>query len=365
VRITGFDLAMLRIPLRTPFRTALRTVRAVEDVVFRLHADGGQVGYGSAPATPQITGDTHADIIAALRNAIGPALAGGGLAELPVLLARVQAALPGCVSGKCAAEVALHDLAGQAQGLPLFRLLGGSVREVETDLTISVDAVPKMLADVEDALARGFRALKIKLGKDAAEDVVRVRAIHAAVGRRASLRLDANQGWSAAQAVAVMQALEAAGVHAELIEQPVPAADLDGLAAIARAIRTPVMADESAFSAAQVEEIGRRRAAAIVNIKLVKAAGIAGALAIAAAARRHRLGAMMGCMLEGPIGVAAAAHVAAACADVVTRADLDGPSLCVFDPVRSNVDFDGPRIRLGEGPGLGITAIEGLEPIDA
>ena len=79
----------------------------------------------------------------------------------------------------------------------------------------------------------------------------------------------------------------------------------------------------------------------------------------------HVLQAMMGCMLEGPIGVAAAAHVAAACAGVVTRVDLDGPSLCTFDPVRSNVAFDGPHIRLAEGPGLGIMAIEGLEPIDA
>jgi L-alanine-DL-glutamate epimerase-like enolase superfamily enzyme len=365
VRIVGFDLAMLRIPLRTPFRTALRTVEVVEDVVLRLQADNGHVGYGSAPATPQITGDTHASIIAALRGAIGPALLGGEIRDLPALLFRVQGALPGCVSGKCAAEVALHDLAGQAAGQPLFRLLGGTATELRTDLTISVDAIPKMLADVEDALGRGFEFLKIKLGKDAAEDVVRIRTLAAAIGNRASLRLDANQGWSAAQAVAVMQAVEDAGVHAELLEQPVPAKDLDGLAAVARAIRTPVMADEAAFDAAQVETIARRHAAAIVNIKLVKSAGIGGALAIAEAARRHRLSAMMGCMLEGPIGVAAAAHVAAACADVVHRIDLDGPSLCTYDPVRSNVAFDGPRIHLGEGPGLGIMSIEGLEPLHA
>ena len=205
MKIVGFDLAMLRVPLRTPFKTALRTVAAVEDVVLRLHADTGQVGHGSAPATPQITGDTHASIIAALRGAIGPALVGGEIEELPALLSRVQAALPGCVSGKCAADVALHDLAGQAARKPLFRLLGGQATELRTDLTISVDAVSKMLAEIEDALGRGFTALKIKLGKDPAEDVVRVRAIAAAVGVRATLRLDANQGWSAAQAVAVMQ----------------------------------------------------------------------------------------------------------------------------------------------------------------
>ena len=354
---------MLRIPLRTPFRSALRTVERVEDVVLRLHAEDGRVGHGSAPATPQITGDTHASIIADLRARLLPALLEGG-GELPALLARVQAQADTGVSARAAAEVALHDLAAQERGLPLFRYLGGSQCELETDLTISVDALPKMLEDVREALARGFTALKIKLGKDAGEDIERVRAIAGLVGTRARLRLDANQGWSAGQAIRVMQALEAEGIDAELLEQPVGAKDLDGLAQVAAAIRTPVMADESVFAPAQVDAIASRGAARILNIKLVKAAGIGPAMAIAQAARRHRLECMMGCMLESPIGVAAAAHVAAACADVVTRVDLDGPSLCRFDPVRSNVAFDGPAIRLGEAPGLGIVEIRGLEPID-
>jgi L-alanine-DL-glutamate epimerase-like enolase superfamily enzyme len=356
---------MLRLPLRTTFRTALRTVEQVEDVVLRLHTDDGRVGYGSAPATPQITGDTHASIIAGLRQATLPRLLVGQPLELSALLAEVQGAPHGNVSARCAAEVALYDLAAQGAGQPLFRFLGGSVSRLETDLTISLDAIPKMLADVEDALARGFGVLKIKLGKDIEEDIARVRAIHALVAGRARLRLDANQSWSAAEAIRVMAPLEAAGVEADMLEQPVPAADLDGMAQVCAAIRTPVMADESVFGAPHVADLARRRAARIINIKLVKAGGIAPALAIADIARAHALECMMGCMLEGPIGVAAAAHVTAARADVITYVDLDGPSLCTFDPVRSNVEFDGPSIRLGEAPGLGIADIPGLEPIDA
>ena len=364
MKIVRAELGMLRIPLRTPFKTALRTVSQVEDLVLRLHAEDGRVGHGSAPATPQITGDTHASTLAALRAAILPRLRGRSVADLPELLAGVQSACPGAVSAKSAAEVALHDLAAQHRDLPLFRFLGGARPELETDLTISVDALPKMLVDVEDALARGFRALKIKLGKDAREDIVRVRAIHAAVEGRAALRLDANQGWSADQSIQVMRELEAAGIALELLEQPVAAADLEGLARVSAGIATPVMADESLFAPQQVQEIVRLRAARILNIKLIKAAGIGPALEIAAQARRYRLECMMGSMLESPIGVAAAAHVAAACADVVTRVDLDGPSLCMHDPVTGNVDFDGPRIRLGEAPGLGITRIEGMEWFD-
>ena len=365
MRIVRAELAMLRIPLRTPFRTALRTVERVEDVVLRLHADDGRIGHGSAPATPQITGDTHASIIADLRERLLPLLVGCELAELPGLLASLQAQAATGVSARAAADVALHDLAAQERGEPLYRYLGGTGATLSTDLTISVDELPKMLADVREALARGFTALKIKLGKNAEEDIQRVRAIDAMVAGRARLRLDANQGWSAEQAIRVMRSLEAAGIEAELLEQPVGAKDLEGLARVAAAIRTPVMADESVFGPDQVEAIVQARAARILNIKLVKAAGIAPALEIAQAARRHRLDCMMGCMLESPIGVAAAAHVAAACADVVTRVDLDGPSLCQFDPVASNVVFDGASIGFGDAPGLGITEIRGLESIDA
>lgn len=365
MKIVRFELAMLRIPLRTPFHTALRSVDAVEDVVLRLHADDGRIGHGSAPATTAITGATHASIIAALRDRIGPALLGGELADLPGLLARVHGAIAGNVNARAAAELALHDLAGQFHGLPLWRLLGGSQgNALQTDLTISVDAIDKMVADAREAVERGFRALKIKLGKDGDTDVARVLAIHAAVGGRALLRLDANQGWGAAQAVRILLAIEAAGVSPDLVEQPVPAADLDGLALVAASVRTPVMADESVFGPEQLPEIARRGAAAIVNIKLVKAAGISGAVQIADLAPQHGLSCMIGCMLEGPIGVAAAAHVAAARPRSITRIDLDGPSLCRQDPVESNVEFDGPAIRFGEGAGLGIRGIEGLEMID-
>jgi len=365
VKIVHAELAMLRIPLRTTFRTALRTVERAEDVVLRLYGDDGRIGHGSAPATPQITGDTHASIVAALHESILPRLLHGRARDLSELLAQVQAAPGSNVSARCAAEVALYDLAAQGARQPLFRFLRGSVAELETDLTISLDALPKMLADVEDALARGFRVLKVKLGKDADEDVARVRAVHARVAGRARLRLDANQAWSVAETIEVMRTLEAEGVDAEMLEQPVPAADLDGMAQVSAAIRTPVMADESVFGAPHVSETARRRAARIVNIKLIKAGGIAPALAIADVARAHALECMMGCMLESPIGVAAAAHVAAARADVVRYVDLDGPSLCTFDPVGSNVAFDGPWIRLGDKPGLGIDQIHGLEPIDA
>jgi L-alanine-DL-glutamate epimerase-like enolase superfamily enzyme len=219
-----------------------------------------------------------------------------------------------------------------------------------------------MVADALDALERGFTALKVKVGKDIDTDLARVRAVHAAVRGRATLRLDANQGWTADEAVRVLSALEAAGVELDLVEQPVPARDIDGLEYVTRHVSTPVMADESVFDLAQAAEVIRRRAADIVNIKLMKTGGITGALAIADLCAAHGVECMMGCMLETSISVAAAAHVAVARPSVITRVDLDGPQLGRFDPVVGGARFEGPSILLGDAPGLAILEVRGLEP---
>lgn len=361
MKIRSFRLGMLRIPLKTPFKTALRTVEQVEDVIFVLEADDGRVGHGSAPATAAITGDTHGSIIDALRNHVGPRLVGGDVVHLNDLAAVIQGALVHNGNAKAAAEIALYDLWGQLHGAPLHQLLGGGDPRLETDITISVDAIDKMVADSLDALARGFTSLKVKVGKDMATDIERMRAVHQAVAGRAVLRLDANQGWSAREAIHAIRTLEDAGVRMELVEQPVKAHDIDGLREVTTQVRTPVMADESAFGPREAIDLVRSRAADIVNIKLMKAGGISNALRIADGVAALGGDCMMGCMLESPIGVTAAAHVAVARSAVITKIDLDGPSLCTFNPVHGTTLFDESRIVLGDGPGLGIERIDGIE----
>jgi len=361
MKITKVHLGMLRVPLKTPFITALRTVHAVEDVVVMIHTDDGHVGHGSAPATAVITGDTHGSIIAAIRGHVAPRLLGANIADLNYLSQAVQTALANNNSAKAAVEIALYDLWAQLHDAPLYRMLGGGKPTLRTDITISVDSVEKMVADCECALALGFDALKIKVGKDLELDIQRVKAIHAAVAGRASLRLDANQGWTAKQSVFALNRLESAGVTLELVEQPVPASDLAGLQYVTERVNTPIMADESAFDALQVIEIIQRRAADIINIKLMKCGGLSNAIRIADIAHLHGVECMMGCMLEGSIGVAAAVHLAVAKASVITKIDLDGPSLCQYDPVRGGVKFNQAEISISDAPGLGVTDIPGLE----
>ncbi|MFZ9362083.1 MAG: dipeptide epimerase [Arenimonas sp.] len=355
MRIRGFRTGLLHIPLRTPFKTALRTVEAIEDAVICFETDSGARGYGEAPPTVAITGDSLEGILSALQGILGPAMIGRDVREIAGNCGIVQSALPKNTSAKAAAEIALYDLYAQSLGLPLFQALGGGTPRLLTDLTISVNDVPTMIADCESAIARGFTALKIKVGKDPETDVPRLQAIHRAVAGRALLRIDANQGWTADQTIRTLRILDAAGMDFDLIEQPVSAADVMGMQAIkAAGSRIPLMADESAFDLDQVKTLHAASAADIINIKLMKSGGLSNALAIADYCAGQDLSCMMGCMLEGSISAGAAAHLAAARSGVITRIDLDGPSLAAFDPIDGNVRFDDAVITVSDRPGLGI-----------
>src|SRR6185437_13410824 len=203
MKITEIRFGMLRVPLKTPFKTALRTVDMIEDIIVTVHTDTGHVGYGEAPATAVITGDTHGSIIEAIRKIIAPRLMGQEIANLNRITRLIQTALEKNSSAKAAVEIAVYDLFGQ-----LYNVLGGGGPVITTDITISVDYIDKMVADSLAAVDRGFESLKIKVGKDIGLDVERIKAIYAAVEDRALLRVDANQAWTAKQAVYAVQTLE-------------------------------------------------------------------------------------------------------------------------------------------------------------
>src|SRR6478735_4010470 len=317
MKITRIEFGMLRVPLKTPFKTALRTVDKVEDVIVKMHTDTGHVGYGEAPATAVITGDTHGSIVEAIRNYISPRLIGAEVADLNRITQLIQGAMEKNSSAKAAVEIAIYDLWGQLYGAPLYKLLGGGDPVITTDITISVDYIDKMVADSLPAVARGFESLKIKVGKDIELDVERIKAVYNAVEDRALIRVDANQAWTAKQAVFAIQTLEDAGVRMELVEQPVKAQDLEGMKYVTERVHTPIMADESVFGPTQVIELIRMRAADIINIKLMKTGGISNALHIADIAALYQVECMIGCMVETSISVAAAAHIAVAKSNVI------------------------------------------------
>lgn len=356
MRIQKIEIDEIFVPLATPFKTALRTVENIEDVVVRITTDTGEVGYGEAPPTAVITGDTKDSIIGAIRDYISPAILGMEIENLDGIMQRLHGCIQKNTSAKACVDMAIYDLYGKRYNAPLYQLLGGARRELETDLTISVNPIDEMVRDSLDAVRRGYRILKTKVGKEGVRDIERIAAIREAVGKDVKIRVDANQGWTAKEAIRILTAMEDRGLDIELCEQPVKAHDLDGMRAVTRAVSTPILADESVFSAEDAVEIIRTHAADLINIKLMKTGGIYGALKICAIAETYGVECMVGCMLESKLAVTAGAHLAAA-KGIVTRIDLDGPSLCKTDPFEGGPDFLENRIVMNGLPGLGIQTV--------
>lgn len=356
MQIENIEIGEIKIPLITPFKTALRTAEYMDDILVRLTLADGTVGYGEAPPTAVITGDTKGSIAAAILGFIRPALLGREIEDMD----GNQKALHSCIlhntSAKAAVDMALYDAFAKHIRLPLYQLLGGNKKQIETDLTISVNPIDQMVKDSLDAVEKGYRILKIKVGKEGFADIERIAAIREAVGEEISLRVDANQGWTAKQSIQIISAMEDMGLEIELVEQPVPAHDLEGMKLVTDQVFTKILADESVFCFQDAIKIIQEKAADLINIKLMKTGGIYKALHICAAAQEYNIECMIGCMLESKIAVSAAAHLGGGKA-VITMADLDGPSLCKKDPYQGGPRFEGTRILLSSEAGLGIQTV--------
>ena len=353
MKITQVKLGRISTPLRVPFKTALRTVSSVEDVIVELHTDTGAVGYGEAPPTGVITGDTTGSIIGAIRDHIAKTIVGRDVDDFEDLMIALNACIQKNTSAKAAVDMALWDLLGQKYSAPVYRMLGGARSNIVTDITISVNPPEEMARDARTAIQRGYDCLKVKVGIDPELDVARLAAVREAVGKDVKLRIDANQAWNAKQAVRILDQMQEKGLDIEFVEQPVPAADLEGMQYVTRHASVPVLADESVFSPADALRIMQTGAADFVNIKLMKCGGITNALRIASAAEVYGVECMIGCMLEAKISVNAAVELACA-KKIITKVDLDGPVLCSEDHILGGAVFDEKNITVSDAPGMGI-----------
>ena len=357
MRITRVRLGRISVPLRVPFKTALRSVDSVEDVVVEVHTDAGAIGYGEAPPTGVITGDTTGAIVGAIQDHIGKAILDRDVDDLEDLLQRVQRSIVHNTSAKAAVDMALWDLYGQLHKIPVYKLLGGARKCIVTDITISVNPPEEMARDARDAIGRGYDCLKVKVGANPTLDVERLSAVRRAVGDGVCIRIDANQAWRPREAVRILNEMQAKGLAIEFVEQPVKAQDIDGLRYVTEHSDVPVLADESVFSPEDALRIMQTKAADLINIKLMKCGGLTNALKIASAAEVYGVECMIGCMLEAKISVNAAVELACA-KRIITKVDLDGPVLCSEDPILGGAVFREKEITVSDEPGLGIKGVE-------
>ena len=356
MKIQDIEIDEVNIPLVTPFKTALRTVESVNDLIIKVTTDEGVVGYGEAPATAVITGDTKGSIACAIKEFIRPSLIGREIEDLDGNMKVLHHCILKNTSAKAAVDMALYDLYAKSCQKPLYKVLGGNRKRIETDLTISVNGIEEMVQDSLEAVSRGFRILKVKVGKEANKDIERIKAIREAVGSDIQIRVDANQGWSPKQAVSIITQMEEANLLIDLVEQPVKAHDFKGMQYVTQHVTTPILADESVFSVQDAIHLIQGGACDLINIKLMKTGGIYEALKICSIAETYGVECMMGCMLESKLSVSAAAHLAAA-KGIITKVDLDGPALCKEDPFEGGPKFNENEIIMPDTYGIGITKL--------
>lgn len=345
------------IPLKKAFKTALRTVTVAETIIVKITCDHGIVGWGEAPPTHVITGDTLASIHYAINDVFKPALTGMSILDREPLFEKINSVIVGNTSAKAAIDMALYDCIAQQANMSLSQFLGGYQEKIETDYTVSVNSPEEMADDAEGYVKDGFSVLKVKVGKDEINtDIERIQAIRERVGPDVTIRLDANQGWDPKEAVRSIQKMEDLGLNIEFIEQPVKAYDLKGLKYVTDHTQIPIMADESVFSARDARAVLEMGAADLINIKLMKSGGIHEAQNIAKLANVYGVTCMVGSMIESKIGITAAAHFAASQPNI-KYFDFDAPLMLAGDLIEGGITYKESLITFGNGKGLGIEGI--------
>ena len=355
MKITDITTQVITIPLNTTFKTALRSIDSLENVLVTVTTNSSQQGFGSAAPTPVITGDTLLSIQGGIEH-IRSQIIGMNILDHEALFQRLNTCLIGNMSAKAAVDMAIFDLLAKAHNTSLFGFLGGNTNKIETDITISLNPLEKMVEESREKIQHGYSILKIKVGGEPDLDIKRLEAISQAVGDHVKIRIDANQGWTAKEAIYVGNELVRKNIAVELMEQPVAARDYAGLKYVRDNVSLPVYADESLFSPQDAMALVSMNAVDGLNIKLMKCGGIYNALKILAIAESAGIPCMIGSMMECSISVTAAAHLAASRA-VIKGYDLDAPLFCSINPAHGGIVYDGPIISFTDHYGLGIESI--------
>jgi L-alanine-DL-glutamate epimerase-like enolase superfamily enzyme len=355
MKITQTEIYKYSIPM-VPFTIATGTMEFAQNIFIRIHTDKEITGVGECSAFPMITGETQAtcfeiakDFASLLKNKNALALE-ERMNELHAFTAYNNTI-------KSAFDMALHDIAAQQAKLPLYKFLGGDkTKKLETDLTIGINTPQQMAEQAKEFVERGVRILKIKLGKNAKEDIQRIELINKVVGKEIKLRIDANQGWNYDDALYVLTALK--NYNIEFCEQPIRKHDDPLLPQLKKNSPIKIMADESVFDHYDAARLIKANACDYINIKFAKSSGIIEANKINAVCKEKNIACMMGGMLESRVALTAFAHFATAF-DNIRFYDMDTCMLGhKIDPVIGGVTYNNFFVELPDSIGVGADVNE-------
>lgn len=358
MHIANMEVHPITMTLRTPVPMSNGVIEKSGNVLVELIGDDGSVGWGEGVEAPALTHQAQADIVADLK-AMAPIVIGSDPMRRNQLWGRLKASRPEATTAIGAVDIAVHDLAGKALGVPVHELLGGAIRDRIPALTLVGSGDTS--ADAEKLVTRhaqGFRWFKIKLGMAPAEvELATMAKAMELVGDDGMVCGDVNEAWDEDQARSFLSRLD--GERIRFIEQPVPREDRDALLRLAASAPVALCADESAGSLEAVLGFVGTPVGG-VSLKLIKHGGVTGVMRGAAICSAGGLGVnLAGKVIESSISAAANLHCAAAM-DRVDYGCSPANQGVVQDVTRSPITVSHGELDVPRGPGLGVDVDEGL-----
>jgi len=348
IRIDEAIVHQLKIPLQSTFTTSLGSEDFYDAIVVELHSDR-IVGYGEGTTDVRITGETSGIMYEAATYLLDRAER-RTFESLESFTDSTNRALRWNPAAKCALDVAAHEIIAKEAGVHVARLIGGSLTTRDTSRTIDLGDVKSAISELEGYLKAGAKVIKLKVGGDIGSDIKRVGAVAERLGG-VPFWVDANQGYKLRDALALSKVLLDKG--ALFFEQPLYSGDFDSLRLLRTRGGVPVMLDESIFEPRDVIDAIRKEAADYVNVKLAKSGGIRRSLKTLATAQGYGIEAMVGCMLESKVGIAASLAAVSAATNV-RFTDLDGFLYLRQQPFEGGVKLSKGANTLLEGSGLAV-----------
>ncbi|HTQ65956.1 MAG TPA: dipeptide epimerase [Puia sp.] len=352
MKITKTEIYKFSIPMQ-PFTIATGTMDFAQNVFIRIHVSDNLHGVGECSAFPMIVGETQSTCFEMARD-FAALWKNKNADDIEERMNELHGYTAFNSTIKSAFDMALHDLAAKKAKQPLYIFLGGSRKEIETDLTIGIDSPDVMAKTALQFKKNGVRFIKIKLGKNGRQDIERVKQIREAVGEEIILRIDANQGWHFDEAADALQKMGKYNI--QFCEQPIRYWDDDKLPALKKISPIQIMADESVFDHHDAERLIRNKACDYINIKFAKSGGILEAKKINSVCERNKIPCMMGGMLESRLALTAFVHFALAHNNIIFY-DMD---TCLLghklDPVSGGIKYRGYFLEIPDAPGIGSDA---------
>lgn len=351
ISIVQVELYKLRIPLIEPFITSLAREEYVENVIVVIRTNNDITGFGECSPYMPVNGESM-DTCFIVGQYFARLLKGKDPLQLEDRLNEMDKLIYGNSSIKSAFDIALHDIAGQHTGMPLYKLYGGkNTKELTTDYTVSLDQPDKMAADAVKIKNAGYPAIKVKLGDSKKKDIERIHRIRDAVGFDIPLRIDANQAWKVKEAIEILNALNAYNI--EHCEEPIAKWNYMRLRKVKKNSPIPIMADESCGDVHDAERLIKLKACDMFNIKIGKAGGLYNAYKIVKLAEKTDMQLQVGAFMESRLGMTASAHLAL-CSDNITFCDFDTPLMFAEDVVVGGLTYHANGVMKVPGaPGLG------------